>query len=101
MSEIAFEWLLIGVLGIVTLFTRVAGVGLAKWVPRAYFWQRVMHHVPATLLVAICIPAFAGGDELVAAAAAITLVCAVFSLPLVVCMGIGMGAVALMRMFIH
>lgn len=92
------EWAAIATMGAVTFLTRVAGVGLARWIPQTFFWRRLMHHLPTTLLVAIAVPAFASGDLPVTAAAAVTLVVAAWGLNLVVCMAAGTATVALLRL---
>jgi uncharacterized membrane protein len=97
MDERAVEWALIGLMGIVTLATRVAGVGMARWIPQTPYWQRFMNYLPATLLVAIAIPSFATGDIPLTIAAVLTLVFAAFRFNLVVSMGVGVTAVALLR----
>ena len=94
------EWIVIGLMGLVTLFTRLAGVGLAGWIPETPFWQRFLNHLPATLLVAISVPAFLSGDFVLTAGAAVTLVVAAFGLQLVTCMAIGVGTVALLRLIL-
>jgi uncharacterized membrane protein len=96
----SIEWIAIGLMGAVTFFTRVAGVGLAKWIPETFFWQRLMHHLPTTLLVAIAVPAFLSGDIAMTVAAVVTLVVAALGLNLVICMAAGMATVALLRLFI-
>lgn len=100
MAVTTVEWLAIGLMGIVTLMTRVAGVGMARYIPRTLFWQRFMNHLPTTLLVAIAVPAFITGDVAVTLAAAATALAAIFGLNLVVCMTIGVGCVALLRLVI-
>lgn len=100
MSLNTIEWLIIGVMGVVTLITRVAGVGLARWIPQTPFWQRFMNYLPATLLVAIAVPSFASGDVALSIAAALTLASAAFGLNLVASMTIGVASVALLRIAI-
>jgi uncharacterized membrane protein len=92
------EWVAIGLMGLVTLLTRVTGVGLARWIPKTPFWERFVHHLPTTLLVAIAVPAFANGDLVLTLAALVTLTAAMFGLPLVVCMMMGIATVALQRL---
>src|SRR3954452_681687 len=97
MGAKAIEWTVIGLMGLVTLTTRVAGVGMARWIPQTPFWQRFMNYLPATLLVAIAAPSFATGDLPLTVAAVLTLVFAAYHFNLVVSMGVGVMAVALMR----
>jgi uncharacterized membrane protein len=92
------EWVAIGLMGLVTLLTRVTGVGLARWIPKTPFWERFVHHLPTTLLVSIAVPAFANGDLILMLAALVTLMAAMLGLPLVVCMAIGIASVALQRL---
>jgi uncharacterized membrane protein len=99
-SVATLEWIAIGLMGIVTFVTRVAGVGLAKWIPQTPFWRRFVNYLPATLLVAIAAPVFASGDLALTLAAALTLLCALSGLHLVACMGVGMAAVALLRLLL-
>ena len=99
MDARAIEWLVIGLMGIVTLTTRVAGVAMARWIPQTPFWQRFMNYLPATLLVAIAVPSFATGDLPLSVAAVLTLVFAAYRFNLIVSMGVGVMAVALMRHF--
>jgi uncharacterized membrane protein len=94
------EWVAIGLMGLVTLLTRVTGVGLARWIPKTPFWERFVHHLPTTLLVAIAVPAFANGDLVLKLAALVTLTAAMFGLPLVVCMAMGIATVALQRLLV-
>lgn len=97
MSTSSIEWLAIGLMGLVTFATRVAGVGLADWIPKTPFWRRCVGYLPTTLLVAIATPAFASGDVALTLAAAATLVAAAFGVHLVACMAMGMATVALLR----
>jgi uncharacterized membrane protein len=97
MAEKAFEWALIGLMGIVTLTTRVAGVAMARWIPQTPFYQRFMTYLPATLLVAIAVPSFATGDIPLTVAAVLTLIFAACRFNLIVSMGVGVAAVALLR----
>lgn len=94
------EWLAIALIGLVTLVTRIAGVGLARFVPQTAFWRSFINHLPTTLLVAIAAPAFATGDFALTAGAIVTLWAAVSGLHLVACMSIGVGTVALLRLAI-
>lgn len=94
------EWLIIGLMGLVTLATRVAGVGMARWIPQTPYWQRFMNYLPATLLVAIAVPSFATGDLPLTIAAVLTLVFAAFRFNLAISMGVGVAAVALLRRFL-
>jgi uncharacterized membrane protein len=96
-AAIRFEWLAIGLMGLVTFVTRAAGVGLARWIPRTPFWQSFVQHLPTTLLVAIAAPAFATGDLILTIAASMTLLAAIRGLNLIVCMLLGAGVVALLR----
>jgi uncharacterized membrane protein len=96
-AALRLEWLVIGLMGLVTFVTRVAGVGLARWVPQTPFWQSFVQHLPTTLLVAIAAPAFASGDPILTIAAIVTLLAATRGLNLIVCMSLGVGVVALMR----
>jgi uncharacterized membrane protein len=91
------EWIAIALMGVVTFVTRVAGVGLARWIPQTPFWQRFVNHLPTTLLVAIAVPAFVSGDFVLTLAAVATLVTASFGLHLIFCMAVGMASVALLR----
>jgi uncharacterized membrane protein len=94
------EWIVIGLMGVVTLATRIAGVGMARWIPQTPFWRSFVSYLPATLLVAIAAPVFASGDPALTAAATLTLLCAAVGLHLVVCMGVGIGSVALLRLLL-
>lgn len=94
------EWMVIAMMGLVTLVTRLAGVGMASWIPQTPFWQRFLNHLPATLLVAISVPAFLTGDVVLTAGAIVTMVVAAFGLQLVTCMGIGVATVALLRLIL-
>jgi uncharacterized membrane protein len=97
MDALGLEWLAIGLMGLVTFVTRAAGVGLARWIPQTPFWQSFVQHLPTTLLVAIAAPAFATGDPILTIAAVATLLAAMRGLNLVVCMLLGAGVVALLR----
>jgi uncharacterized membrane protein len=96
-AAIRLEWLVIGLMGLVTFVTRVAGVGLARWIPQTPFWQSFVQHLPTTLLVAIAAPAFASGDPILTIAAVVTLLAATRGWNLIICMSLGVGVVALMR----
>lgn len=100
MAVTTIEWLAIALMGLVTLVTRVAGVGMARWIPRTLFWQRFMNHLPTTLLVAIAVPAFMSGDPAMTLAAGITALVAMSGLNLVVCMTVGVGCIALLRLVV-
>lgn len=91
------DWLAIVLIGLVTFFTRVGGVGLANWIPQTPFWQRLLGHLPATLLVSIALPAFVTGNVATTVAAVVTLLVATARSNLVLCMAAGMATVALLR----
>src|SRR3954468_7326338 len=97
MDAKAIEWAVIGLMGLVTLTTRVAGVAMARWIPQTPFYERFMTYLPATLLVAIAVPSFATGDIPLTIAAVLTLIFAACRFNLVVSMGVGVAAVALLR----
>ena len=91
------KWLVIGLMGAVTLATRLGGVSMARYIPQTPAWRRFMHHLPTTLLVAIAAPAFFSGDPVLTAAAAATLLVAALGLHLVGSMAVGVLTVALLR----
>lgn len=97
MSPEDFSWLAIGLLGLVTLATRVGGASLGRFLPSTPFWQRFLQQLPSTLLVAIALPAFLHGESAQLVAAAVTLAVATRRLNLVFVMAIGMATVAMMR----
>jgi uncharacterized membrane protein len=99
MNANTLEWLVIGMLGIVAASTRIAGVQLARWIPRTPFWQRFMNYLPATLLAAVAVPSFVTGDSAITTAAAVTLVVAAFRFNLAISMTVGVATVALLRSF--
>jgi uncharacterized membrane protein len=91
------KWLVIGLMGAVTLATRLGGVSMARYIPQTPAWRRFMHHLPTTLLVAIAAPAFFSGDLVLTAAAAVTLLVAAAGLHLVGSMTVGVLTVAFLR----
>jgi uncharacterized membrane protein len=94
------EWVVIALMGVVTLFTRIVGVALVRWIPQTFFWQRFMQHLPSTLLVAIVVPGFISGDTVLTMAAALTLLTAALGLHFVASMGLGIASVALLRLIV-
>ncbi|MEZ5740737.1 MAG: AzlD domain-containing protein [Burkholderiaceae bacterium] len=97
MTAETLGWVAIGLLGLVTLATRVGGVYLGRFLPSTPFWQRFLQQLPSTLLVAIALPAFLHGEAAQLVAAAVTLLVATRRVNLVIVMAIGMASVALMR----
>lgn len=91
------EWFVIGLMGLVTFTTRVAGVQVAKWLPRTPFWTRFVQHLPASLLVAIATPSLTQADPALLGAAWLTLAIAATGVHFVLAMSVGLGAVALSR----
>ncbi|MGH1360486.1 MAG: AzlD domain-containing protein [Burkholderiaceae bacterium] len=93
-------WLAIGLLGLVSYFSRVAGVTLAQWIPQTSFWQRFFATLPSTLLVAIATPSFVSGEIDLIAGAVVTLGLAIRKLNLIVAMSGGVIVVALIRLLL-
>ncbi len=92
-------WTAIVLLGIVSYFTRVGGVTLARWIPRTLFWERFFSTLPSTLLVAISVPSFVSGRPDLIAGAVVTLVLATRKINLILSMSGGILTVALWRLF--
>ncbi|HEU4604397.1 MAG TPA: AzlD domain-containing protein [Steroidobacteraceae bacterium] len=97
MNANTLEWVAIGLLGLVSASTRIAGVPLARWIPRTLFWRRFMNYLPSTLLAAVAVPSFVTGDFAITAAAVLTLLAAACRLNLVISMSVGVATVALLR----
>jgi uncharacterized membrane protein len=97
MNANTLEWIAIGLLGMVSTFTRIAGAGLARWIPQTPFWRRFMQHLPATLLAAVAVPSFVTGDVAITLAAALTLIAAACRFNLAISMAVGVATVAGLR----
>lgn len=90
-------WLAIGLMFLVVLFTRVAGVTMAAWMPSTPFWQRFFKFLPGTLLISISVPSFLSSEWAIVVASALVLGLAMLRVNLVVTMIVGVISVALMR----
>lgn len=93
-------WVAIGLLGLVSYFSRVAGVTLARWIPQTSFWNRFFATLPSTLLVSIATPSFVSGQPDLVAGALVTLALAIKKLNLIIAMAGGIAVVALTRLIL-
>ena len=90
-------WTTILLLGMVTLFTRVAGVVAARWIPQSPFAQRFFRYLPGTLLITLAVPPLSSGEPAQIAGVVAVLAVAMRGASVVVAMLIGMAVVAAVR----